>query len=182
MFWTWLFVGLLVVGGGLVWQDEEARRKLFRELQGARDALNELAEPYEAWQVMFVSIGATLIAVRLWSFLCREDKSLKSRIKETFFRLVRSFPSMKTKIEKKVNEALRGVEKSMFPVRPGEKYRTQLPAKGLSQDEVLKEISDLEKLSSVEWQKGLVSGALYNCSQELTSLTTQQRKVPYFFE
>ena len=173
MFWTWLFVGLLVVGGGLVWQDEEMRRKLFRELQGARDALNELAGPYEAWQVMFVSVGATLIGVSLYSFLCREDKSLKSRIKATFFRLLRSFPPIRTKIEKEVNKTLRDVEKSMFPVRPGEKYRTQLPAKGLSQDKVLKEISDLEKHAGVEWQKGLVSGALYNCSQELTALTTE---------
>jgi len=173
MFWKWLFLGLLVVGSGVVWQNEEVRIQLFRELKVAVEWVNDLAEPYESWQVVFVSIGATLIAVNLYSFLCREDESLMSRINRTFYRLVRSIPPIKAKVNGKIQEALREMERTTFKPNPGEKYQTKLPQKGLSSDEVLEEVAALEKFGTIDWKKGWVSGALYNCNQELTSLTNK---------
>ena len=157
----------------MVWQNEEVRRQLFRELKVAMEFVNDLAEPYESWQIVFVSVGATLIAVNLYSFLCREDETLKSRIRRAFYRFVRSIPPVKAKINREIREALNQMEKSTFIMTPGEKYRTRLPEKGLSSDEVLEEVTALQKLASVDWKKGWVSGALYNCSQELTSLTNK---------
>lgn len=49
--WKLFFLAVLAVGGGLVWQNEDAKRQLFRELGNLRDFLNQLAAGYEAWQV-----------------------------------------------------------------------------------------------------------------------------------
>ncbi|KAE8280369.1 Sphingosine-1-phosphate lyase 1 [Larimichthys crocea] len=49
-------------------------------------------------------------------------------------------------------------------------YTKQLPAKGLSQSQVLDKIREYETLNDVEWEKGCVSGAVYWGDESLTNL------------
>ena len=46
-----MFLALFAAGGGLVWQNREARAQFFHELEVARDGLNRLGAGYEPWQV-----------------------------------------------------------------------------------------------------------------------------------
>lgn len=46
-----MFLALLALGGGLVWQNDEARAQLFHELETLRTFFNDLATGYEPWQV-----------------------------------------------------------------------------------------------------------------------------------
>ena len=46
-----MFLILLTVGGAIVWQNDAAKTKLFRELVTVRDFINHLASGYEPWQV-----------------------------------------------------------------------------------------------------------------------------------
>ena len=49
--WKLIFLSLLAVGVGVLWQSEPARAQLFRELENMRNFFNELAEGREPWQV-----------------------------------------------------------------------------------------------------------------------------------
>lgn len=174
MRWKWLFFCLVAVGAGLVWQNEKARSELWRELQLGRETLNNLAGGYEPWQVVFVTAGLTLFAVSIWAFLFREDESLGSRLKKTFFSLVRNLPFIRSKIESEMNKMVASLGKSAFGRKPGELYRTTLPKTGFTTEEVMKEIASRQEVEKdVEWNRGWVSGATYNCSPELTTLNTE---------
>ena len=173
MRWKWLFFGLLAAGVGLVWNNEKAKRELIRELNGARVFVNEAAKPYEAWQIIFVSVGLTLLATSIYSYLFREDQSLTERIKKSVFALVRNLPIIKGKVQAELDKAKLSLEKDSFPLLPGEKSCPELPAKGLTTKEVLNEISDLETIATIDWRKGWTSGTAYNCSPELTALNKE---------
>ncbi len=128
---------------------------------------------YDAWQLVFLSVGATLILNALANLLFRDDVDpLSVRIKRYFFRVMRWLPSVQTKIDKEVDKTLAGMEKSVHKHSTG-KSRQSLPAKGLSVDSVIDEIKKLEQMATVDWKSGVVSGAMYNCSDDLTRLTTQ---------
>ena len=156
-----------------MWKNEKAKRELISELDGARVFVNKIAKPYEAWQIIFVSVGLTLLATNLYSFLFREDQPLIERIKKSVFVLVRSLPIVKGKIKAELDKAKLSLEKDSFSPVPGEKSCLELPAKGLTAKEVLKEITDLEAMVTVDWRKGWASGTAYNCSPELTALNKE---------
>ncbi len=127
---------------------------------------------YDAWQLVFLSVGATLILNALANVLFRDDVyPLSVRIKRAFFRVIRWVPSVRTKITKELDKTLAGMEKSIL--KHSSKSRRSLPAKGLSMDSVMDEINKLEQMATIDWKTGLVSGAMYNCSDDLTRLTTQ---------
>ena len=118
-------------------------------------------------------MGVTLLFKELLSFLFHEDEALWPRAKATFFRLLRLLPPVRAKIEEGVGKAMRASEKQLLTAKPGEKYRLQLPARGLTHGEVIGEVAALEKLAEIDWRKGWVSGALYNCSPEITAVATE---------
>eukprot|EP00731_Ephydatia_muelleri_P023907 Em0016g178a len=173
MRWKWLFFGLLAAGVGLVWNNEKSRRELVSELNGARVFVNKVAKPYEAWQIIFISVGLTLLVTSLYSFLFREDQPLFARFKKSAFAIIRSLPIVKGKIKAELDKAKQSLENDNFVHVPGEKICLELPAKGLTAEEVLKEISDLNSIATVEWKKGWASGTAYNCSPELTALNKE---------
>ncbi len=173
MRWKWLFLCVLVVGAGFVWQNEKVRKELWRELQYGREALNRLAGSYEPWQIVFVTAGLTLVAVGIHSFLFHEDESLTLRIKKGFFRFIQSLPFIRSKIQSQMDKTVAALGKTFSP-KPGETFRTSLPKRGYSAEDVTKEIEDRQQvMKDVEWNKGWVSGTAYNCSPELTALNAE---------
>lgn len=105
--------------------------------------------------------------------LLRDDvHTLRYRVKRSFYKLVRKLPWIKAKITKELGVALADMEKSIL--KPSAvKHRRSLPVKGLSASAVLAEIDAMEKTATVDWKSGIVSGAMYYCSDELTELATQ---------
>lgn len=168
-----ILVALLAVVGGLLWQYEEYRRMLLLELDAARTSLNSLAAKFEGWQVIFLTSGITIILVRTLSCLFEERiYTWRQRGRAFFFRTLRKMPGIGGKIEREVAKTIVQMEKEGFSSKPGETYRTELPKKGLSHDEVLSAVGKLDSLATMKWEDGWASGALYYCSPELTKLTT----------
>lgn len=171
MAWKWIFFLLLAIGLGVVIQSETRRKQFLGEIQQARLFINRVTENFEGWQVIFLAVGITLIVTNLYAFLFREDETLWNRTKRGFFRLIRRIPWYRAKIESELGKTLRDMEKDLCK---GEKCCLTLPKKGLPSDKLLKEIDALASLADDNvWKDGFVSGALYNCSDELTKLTAE---------
>ena len=171
MAWKWIFFLLLAIGLGVVIQSETRRKQFLGEIQQARLFINRVTENFEGWQVIFLAVGITLIVTNLYAFLFREDETLWNRTKRGFFRLIRRIPWYRAKVESELVKTLRDVEKDLCK---GEKCCLTLPKKGLPSDKLLKEIDALASLADDNvWRDGFVSGALYNCSDELTKLTAE---------
>lgn len=123
--------------------------------------------------MVLLSVGGTLIATSLMEMFCRDDvDTLRHRLKRSFYRLARRLPSVKAKISKEVDKTLADMEKSLLKPSQG-KSRKKLPTKGLSANAVIAEIKTMEKMVTIDWKKGGVSGAVYYGSDELTKLTTE---------
>lgn len=122
--------------------------------------------------MLFASVGSTLIAVTVFRFVFHEDEDLSVRIKRTVFKLARLVPGVQAKINREVEKSLKDMESSLHLSVPGEVHRRSLPEKGIAKETLMSEVSKLEKMATTDWRKGMVSGALYNCSPELTELTT----------
>lgn len=173
MAWKWLFFLLLAIGMGVILQNETRRRRVLDEVHQARLYVNKLTERFEGWQLLFLAAGATMIATNFYAFLFREDETLWNRAKRRFFRLIRRIPWYRATVDSKLERTLKDIEGDAFAPKKGEKYYPILPKKGLSPDELLEAIAHRQSLGDDDqWRNGMVSGALYNCSQELTKLTT----------
>ena len=174
MAWKWLFFLLLAVGFGFILQNETRRKLFLGEVQQARLTVNQVAENFEGWQVIFLAVGATLIVTNLYSFLFREDETLWNRTKRSFFRLVRRIPFYRSRVESSVDETLKVLENEALSYKKGEKHYLTLPKKGLPKAKLMEEISHLQSLADEDqWKNGQVSGAFYHCSDELTKLTSE---------
>ena len=173
MFWKAVFVCLVAAVVGVMWQSEEYRRMLISELVIVRDYINAVTGRYEGWQVVFVTFGLTILISTVMDYLFGENiYTVKQRASRLFFRLVRKIPGVGSKIKREVDKTLDSMAKHSLSTKPGETHRTELPKKGLSHDEVMKEVVNIEGLANVDWKKGYVSGALYYSSPELTKLST----------
>ena len=172
MFWKAVFVCLVAAVVGVMWQSEEYRRMLISELVIVRDYINAVTGRYEGWQVVLVTFGLTILISTVMDYLFGENiYTVRQRIARFFFRLIRKIPGVGSKIRKEVAKSVSNMEKYYLPTKPGETYRTELPKKGLSHDEIMTEVADLKKLA-MDWDKGWVSGTLYYSSPELTKLST----------
>lgn len=168
-----MFLAVLAVGVGIIWQNESYKELIISELTVAKNFVNSQTSRFERWELIFMSITFTLIMDYLYSFAFGPNvHTIRQRMSRFFFRFVRGLPYIGSKIKKEVDVALKSLEKDVFSPSPNETYRTELPKKGLSFDEVMNQISNYDKLPSVKWKQGYVSGAIYNGNPELTKLNT----------
>ena len=173
MLWKALFFSLLAIVAALLWQHEEHRARILQELDNARTSINGWTSRYEGWQVVFLSCGVTLMLSSLLSFFYADHiLTPRQRLSRFFFKMFRKIPGVQGKIKREIGKSIANMEKENFSPKPGETFRTELPKKGFTHDQVMKEITNMDKLANIEWSKGWVSGGLYNSSPELTKLGT----------
>ena len=123
---------------------------------------------------MSATSGVTLLVASLVSFLFQDDiDTLRTRVKRKVFRIVRSIPFVKSKIQQEMGKARKEITEVVLKAIPGEVNRTELPSDGVSEGDLLNELEILGKRGEVDWEKGGVSGGLYNCSRDLTKLNTE---------
>ncbi|XP_020612836.1 sphingosine-1-phosphate lyase 1-like [Orbicella faveolata] len=147
----------------------EARRHIHRWCRGMEAweiVVNTVTYCFYVWLVTEI-----LRWVIGWAFF--REQSLKERVKKGVFKLVRRMPYIKDKIAREMQQTMDEMGRSAFPVRPGETFHMTLPAKGMKEKELMKEIDDYLKLGDVNWQEGRVSGAIYNGGKELTEVLTK---------
>lgn len=147
----------------------EARRHIHRWCRGM-----------EAWEIVvntvtycfYVWLATEILRWLIgWAFF--REKSLQERVKKGFFRFVRRVPFLKERIANEIQQSLDAMERTAFPVREGETFHLKLPAKGMNEKELMKEIDSYLKLGDIKWEEGRVSGTVYRGGKELTDLLTK---------
>lgn len=122
---------------------------------------------------MSVTAGVTLILASCYSCIFREDiEGLWPRMKKTTFRLFRKLPFVKAKVNREMSKSLANLSDIYMRGASGEVIRDELPAEGMTQEALLKEMDALEETADIDWEAGNVSGGLYNCNPELSRLNT----------
>ncbi|XP_010732851.2 sphingosine-1-phosphate lyase 1 isoform X1 [Larimichthys crocea] len=148
---------------------EVYKEMLLLYLEEGRRQINTRCADLEPWQIIGATVITTLGAVWIKGFLFQQE-SLISRIKKQCFRLIRKIPFIGATIQSQLDKALDDMSASLCTLKEGMSYTKQLPAKGLSQSQVLDKIREYETLNDVEWEKGCVSGAVYWGDESLTNL------------
>ncbi|XP_004559681.1 sphingosine-1-phosphate lyase 1 isoform X1 [Maylandia zebra] len=138
-------------------------------LEEGRQQVNSRCAHLEPWQIIGVTVITTVGALWVKGFLFQQE-SLTSRIKKQCFRLIRKIPFIGGAIQSQLNKALDDMSASLFTLKEGMSYTTELPSKGLSQAKVMEKIKEYDTLNEVKWDKGLVSGAVYWGDESLTNL------------
>ncbi|MET0409923.1 MAG: aspartate aminotransferase family protein, partial [Polyangiaceae bacterium] len=78
------------------------------------------------------------------------------------YRRVQTVPFLQARIEHQYSELLSGVEAELKPYKGRFKAHTRLPKTGTPSTELLAEMSLLAEQEHERWQRGYVSGAVYN--------------------
>ncbi|XP_790556.2 sphingosine-1-phosphate lyase 1 [Strongylocentrotus purpuratus] len=136
-----------------------------------RRKVNELCSGLEAWQIIAYSVGVTLLLNWLYNFLCHPRLTIKQRIVQNFFKFVKSLPIIKDKIKAEIDKNVSDIARDLFPLKPGDSYITELPAKGLTRENILNKVNkDYKPMGGIDWKGGKVSGCVYAGTDELAAL------------
>ncbi|XP_006630863.1 sphingosine-1-phosphate lyase 1 [Lepisosteus oculatus] len=148
---------------------EVYKEMILMYLEEGRKFVNTKCEGLEAWQIIGVTVGSTLLAVWLHGFLFQQE-SLTSRVKKQCFRIIRKIPFVGATIQSQLNKALDDMASSLFTLKEGMSYTHSLPSQGLTQTQVLEKLKEYSALGDVRWEEGCVSGTVYSGDEKLTNL------------
>lgn len=84
------------------------------------------------------------------------------RLLSTAERYLKKVPLLRERLEKETGSMLAELEGDLKPYRGKLPTYDKLPAKGLSPEEVLREMGQMEQKEDALWREGYVSGAVYN--------------------
>lgn len=139
-------------------------------VDNARVTINDLCSGLEAWAIIGVSVFASLVLVWLYDFLFQEE-CIKSRLKSTFFRIVKKIPMVRNKIAKEMEKTKVMLETELAEDYAGLSFIKKMPEKGLTKEKILAITKEHIDLGKVNWRHGRVSGCIYNFTDELSDLT-----------
>ncbi|KAF0312527.1 Sphingosine-1-phosphate lyase [Amphibalanus amphitrite] len=139
----------------------------------ARCRLNELLADREPWQVAAGAAGATLAITWIWAQVHFSDEDISSRFKKRLFRLVRTIPAVRRKIEKETRHMQDNMNAEIVRMNAGMPFLRRLPDRGISAEQVLAEARRYCALGKFSYKEGCLSGTVYNGSADLTELMTQ---------
>nr|XP_056706485.1 sphingosine-1-phosphate lyase 1 [Euleptes europaea] len=160
----------VLLGGGPPLDALISYKEIFLHyLNHARSLVNGKVAGIEPWQLIASSVTATLLGVWLYTFI-NQPESLTSRAKKWFFRLLRKLPYIGPMIQKRFDKAVDEALSNLSFLKCEKAYIKMLPAKGLSQPEVLQMLKDYSSMGDVRWQDGKVSGTVYSGEEKLTKL------------
>ncbi|XP_050325135.1 sphingosine-1-phosphate lyase isoform X2 [Bactrocera neohumeralis] len=95
------------------------------------------------------------------------------RGKRQFFRLVKKLPAVRRKIDAEVSKAKRDFESEISKSCNDLSWSLELPANGLSRDEILQLVDKHLNIGHYNWREGRVSGAVYGFKADLVELITE---------
>lgn len=165
-----LFLTALAAFVAVLIQDHGTRLRVIKEFEELRVLVNAYGGLVEPWQLVFLSVGATLISLSVLSFVFK-DEPMSKRFKRIIFKGLRRTPFIGPSIRRKLAEAKKDLARSIpFAHKPGEQVMSKLPKKGLSKEKIVSSIQALKKTAISSWEKGFVSGTVYNGCEELTDV------------
>lgn len=172
-----LFLTALAAFVAVLIQDHETRVRVIRELEELRLLANAYGGQVEPWQLVFLSVGVTLISLSALSFIFK-DEPMTKRFKKMIFKGFRRMPFIGSAIRRKLAQAKRDMARDIpFAVKRSEQVMDKLPKKGFSKEKIVSMVQDLKRAATVSWEKGYVSGAVYNGNEELTDVVADVYKL-----
>ncbi|KAJ8023088.1 Sphingosine-1-phosphate lyase 1 [Holothuria leucospilota] len=142
-------------------------------LEKARVEVNSRCARYEAWQIILVAVGITLLISRFLKWLDHPRLTKKQRVVQSFWRFLKGLPIIKGKVKEEVAKNVKKIGEEMYPNKEGDRFLTELPADGISQKEILSRLESYEATSIADWKNGRVSGCVYGGTEELSSLCSE---------
>ncbi|KAK3091804.1 hypothetical protein FSP39_022743 [Pinctada imbricata] len=130
--------------------------------------INGACEGIEPWKVVLYACGTTAVCIYVKNILISDEETLTKRTKREFFRWIKMIPMVKARVAAEKKKILHEMEEGMHADVPS--YMLKLPSKGLTMDEVMKELGEYKKLTKVDWEKSTVSGTVYSGDPDLTKL------------
>jgi len=130
-----------------------------------RCLINDFLDDFSPLQIVLLTVVLLTIFRRVWVFLFHSEKPLFKRIKDGFFRFVRSLPIIGGVIKKEMAKTINSMEEEM-QTDAKMPYFTKLPPKGLGRKGVEQLVRDYESMCQVDWRSGHVSGAVYGAVNE----------------
>ncbi len=88
--------------------------------------------------------------------------SLKSKVIEIVENTAKSIPFVRKRIEQEYDKMLAEIEKSVKPYKENTETHAVLPKEGLSQEDLLSIMKNLQTKEQDKWTDGYVSGAVYH--------------------
>lgn len=96
-----------------------------------------------------------------------------TRGKRQFFRYLKKVPAVRRKIEAELSKANQDFQGEISKLTETLSYCMSLPERGLTKEEILKQIDEHLKLGHYDWRDGRVSGAVYGYKEDLAELVTK---------
>jgi glutamate/tyrosine decarboxylase-like PLP-dependent enzyme len=87
---------------------------------------------------------------------------LNPRVAAAAERLAVAIPAVRSRLDRQYDRMLAAMEASVKPYRGQVASHLRLPANGVPQDEVLRQVDDLAARERPRWRDGLASGAVYH--------------------
>jgi len=148
-------------------------------MSGLSTSLTEVVQQFNRryadqtpFQLVSTTAGVTLALAFVYKQLTSKHP-LHVRIKKQIFRLIRKIPMVRQRIEKEIDQVKDGLEKEHISLTGHLEDILELPAKGLTEDEVLELATIYTDLGDADWKNGSESGTVYNCNSKLSELMTK---------
>jgi len=129
-------------------------------------------ESQSPFHLVSSTAGATLVLAFVYGQLTSKHP-LHERIKKYVFRQIRKIPYVKEKIQSEISKVQDGMEKEHLALTGHLEDILELPAQGMTEDDVLKLAKVYADLGDADWKNGSESGTVYNGNTKLTELMTK---------
>ncbi|CAO3614694.1 unnamed protein product [Mucor fragilis] len=132
------------------------------------------------------NIVFVLVLLNYWSKLyntvliggpVRAVHDFKTYLMRIAFKQLRRLPAVQEKINKELGTTLAGMEKSMMSKEVGLGSNLTLPAKGMTEQQVMESLHKFEGLEAADWAGGKVSGSIYHGGEDLTKILAEAYKI-----
>lgn len=138
-------------------------------VESLKGFVNNSFQNKEPWQIVTITTTTVLGTVWIWNFVF-QDESLLIRGKKQFYKLARSIPSIKAKIDEELGQINTTFENDTLRRLKDYPFIIELPKEGLSHKEVLEKVKENVLIGDYDWKGGKVSGTVYRNDASLMRL------------
>ncbi|XP_074042202.1 sphingosine-1-phosphate lyase [Leptinotarsa decemlineata] len=141
-------------------------------LNSIRFGINSVFNGKEPWQIVTITSSTVILTLWIYDFIF-QDESLIDRGKKTVFNIIKQIPTVRKKIESELETVSKTFEEDVKKTSKNTTYMLDLPAKGLTREDIMNKLDQNLNLGDFDWKGGLVSGAVYYFNPDLIDLISK---------
>ncbi|XP_054159200.1 sphingosine-1-phosphate lyase-like [Oppia nitens] len=137
------------------------------------DVLTSVSVNRAKLELIGASVLATVAVIKLYDLYDNDMLNFKT-LKEKSFRLLICLPGVRGIAEKQLADVDNTISKTIQKMYNSQVFLSDLPQTGLSDEHILRELSDYSHIGKVDWQMGRASGTVYcDGNRKLNDLMTK---------